>query len=63
MRDKDIVMTLFESLLLSFEYLMTNMEKILMKEFTMDYMMVHMMHELLKCKDKEPQNKDVAMVL
>ena len=39
------------------------METMPMKELTMDYVTTCLMHEMLKCKEKEPQNKDAAMIL
>ena len=62
-RDEDIVMTLLESLPASFEYLITAMETMPMKELTMDYVTMRLMHEMSKRKEKEPQGEDVAMVL
>lgn len=53
-REEDIVITLFESLLISYEYLMTVLETIHMKEFTMDYVTMHLMHNISKLKKKEP---------
>ena len=34
-----------------------------MKEFRMDNVMVRLLHEMSKCKEKEPQGEDAAMVL
>ena len=45
-RDKDIVMTLFKSLPMSFEYLITIMETMSMKELKIDYVMARLMHEM-----------------
>ena len=35
----------------------------LMKNLTMDYVMVRLMHKILKRKEKEPQDEDTTMVL
>ena len=47
-------MTLLESLPVSFEELMTAIETIPMKDLTMDYVTMRLMHEMLKRKEKEP---------
>jgi sarcosine oxidase delta subunit len=62
-RDKDIVRTLLESLAASYEYLVTAIEMMPMKDLTMDYMTARLMHEMSKRKKKEPQGKDVAIML
>ena len=62
-KDKYIIIILLESLPTSFEYLITAMETMPMKELTMDYVTAHLMHEMSKCKEKEPQGEDAAMVL
>jgi hypothetical protein len=63
MRDENIVMTLLENLSTLFEYLITAMETMPMKELTMNYVTAHFMHEILKRKKKEPQGDDAAMIL
>ncbi len=62
-RDEDIVMTLLESLPASYEYLITALETMPMKELTMEYVTARLMHEVSKRKEKEPQGDDAAMML
>ena len=52
-REEDIVMTLLESLLGSYKYLMTTLETTLMKKLTMEYVTTRLMHEMSKRKEKE----------
>ena len=61
--DEEIVMTLFESTLTSFEYLITAMETMPMKELMMDYVTARLMHKISKGKEEEPQGEDAAMML
>ena len=61
-REEDIVMTLLESLPASYEFLITALETMPMKELTMEYVTARLMHEMSKRKEKEPQGEDVAMV-
>lgn len=56
-KDEDIVMTLLESLPASYEYLITVLEMIPMKEFTMEYVTTRLMHEVSKWKEREPKVK------
>jgi hypothetical protein len=63
MRDENIVMTLFESLLTSYEYLITVMKTISMNELTMNYATTRLMHKMSKRKKKRPQCEDAAMML
>lgn len=53
LRDEDIIKTLLESLPSSFENLIIIVEIMLMKELTMDYIIVHLMHKMLKCNENE----------
>ena len=53
---------LLESLMALYEYLITTLKKMLRKKLTMKYVTIHLMHELLKRKKIELQNKDVAMI-
>ena len=62
-KDEDIIMTLFESLPTSFEYLISALETMLMKKLAIDYVMARLMHKLSNRKENEPQGKDAAMVL
>jgi len=62
-KDEDIVMTLLESLPASYEYLITALETMPMKELTMEYVTARLMHEVSKRKEKEPQGDDAAMML
>jgi len=61
-RHEDIVMTLLKSLSVSYEYLITTLETMPVKDVTMDYVTTHLMHKILKHNEKEPQCGDVAMV-
>jgi hypothetical protein len=61
-RDEDVVMTLLESLPPSYEYLITALETLPMKDLTMEFVTARLMHEMSKRKEKEPQGDDAAMV-
>jgi hypothetical protein len=61
-RDEDIVMTLLKSLLASYKYLITVMETMLMKDLTMDYVTVCLMHKMPKHKENDSQYEDAAMI-
>ena len=63
MKDRDIDMTLLEGLPVSFEYLITAIKMMPMNDLTMDYVTAYLMHEMSKCKEKEPQCEDTTMVL
>jgi hypothetical protein len=52
-RDEDIVMTLLENLPVSYEYMITAMKTMLMKDLTMNYVTACLTHEMLKRKEKE----------
>ena len=52
MRDKDIVTIFLENLKSLYEYLITAMEIMPMKELTMDYVTTCLMHEMSKRKKK-----------
>ena len=54
MRDEDIVMTLLKNFLAWYKYLITAMETISMNKLTMDYVTVHLMHEMSKREKNEP---------
>lgn len=60
-REEDIVRILFESLPMSYEYLITALETMLMKDLTMKYVTACLMPNMSKCKKKD-QGKDEAMV-
>ena len=62
-RDEDIIMTLLKSLLASHKYFITTLETIPMKKLMIDYVAAHLMHEMSKPKKKEPQGKDVVIIL
>ena len=62
MRDEDVVMTLLDSLPPSYEYLITALETLPMKDLTMEYVTSRLMHEVSKRKEKEPQGDDAALV-
>lgn len=57
MRDNDIVMTLLESLSASYEYLITALETMQINELTIEHMMTHLMHKMLKNEDKKIQSE------
>jgi hypothetical protein len=54
-RNKSVVMILLESLP-SYKYLMTTLKTMQMKEFTMEYVMTRLMHEVSKKKEKGPKD-------
>ena len=62
-KDEGIIITLFESLPASFQYLITALETMSMKELGIDYMIARLMHEMSNRKENEPQGKGVVMVL
>ena len=51
-REEKIIMTLLESLSASYEYLITALETMLMKELMMKYVMTSFMHEMSKRKNE-----------
>lgn len=55
-------MILLESLLTSYEYLITIMDTIPMKILTMNYVTMRLMYEMSKCMKNEPQGEDAAMM-
>ena len=55
MKNVDIVMILLESLPTSFEYLITAMKLMPMKELMMNYVTTCLMHEMSKLKEKKPK--------
>ena len=62
MRDEDVVMTLLDSLPPSYEYLITALETLAMKDLTIEYVTAGLMHEVSKRKEKEPQGDDAALM-
>ena len=52
-RDEDIIISLLESLLASYKYLIIALEVMRMKELMLDYVTTHLMHEMFKCKNNE----------
>ena len=62
MCEENIVMTLLKRLRALYEYLMIALTTMPMKELIMRYMMTRFIHEMSKCKEKEPQGKNMAMV-
>jgi hypothetical protein len=56
-------MTLLESLLASYEYLITAMKTMPMKDLTMNYVTTRLIYEMLKRMKKKPQGEDAAMML
>jgi len=57
-----VVMTLFESLSPSYEYLIIAMETMPMKELTMEYVISRLIDEMTKRKEKNIQGGDLGMV-
>lgn len=56
-------MILLENLLLSYEYLITALETMSIKELTIEYMMKRLMYERSKKKKKKkPKGDDITMV-
>jgi hypothetical protein len=62
-RDEDTVMTLLESLLLSYEYLIMALETKAREELTMEYVTARLMHEVSKRKEKDLRSDDAALML
>jgi hypothetical protein len=62
MQEKDIVMTLLESLPASYKYLITTLETMPMKDLTIEYVVARLMYEMSKRKEKEPQGKNTVIV-
>ena len=62
MWEENIVMTLLENLPASYEYLITALETMPMKELTMEYVTARLKHEVSKHKEKELQDEGAAMV-
>jgi hypothetical protein len=54
MHSVNIIITLLERLCASYKYLINALETMPMKELTMEYMMIRLMHEMSKRKEKEP---------
>ena len=50
MKDENITMTLFVILPVSYEYLITIIKMISIKELTMDYVTTRFMYKMSKCK-------------
>lgn len=62
MKDKDVVMTLLDSVLPSLDHLINALETLPMKELIVDFNTARFMHEVSKTKENEPQGDDAAMV-
>ena len=62
MKDKVMVMTLFNSLPPLLDHLITPLERHPMKELTFDFITTGLVHEVSKKKEKEPQRDDMAML-
>ena len=62
-RNKDVVMILLESLSPSYEYLITTLKTMSIKELTTEYVMTRLMQEVSKRKEKEPKDDNATMVL
>jgi hypothetical protein len=62
MCEEDIVMILFKSLSASYNFFITTLKMMPMKELTIEYVMARLMHGMSKHKEKEPQGKNMEMV-
>ena len=62
MANEDVVMTLFYSQPSLFDDLITALEISLMKELTLDFITIHLVHEVSKKKENEPQWDDATML-
>ena len=60
-KDEDVVMTLLDSLPISYERLITILQTRSMKELTLEFITTRLMHEVTK-KNEESQGDEVAMV-
>ena len=58
--DGDIVVTLLESLLPSYEYLIVAMESRPINELTLDYVTSRLLHELSRRKENETRSDSAA---
>lgn len=58
-RNKDVVLTLLPL----YEHFIIVLEMKPMKKLTIQYVTVHLMHKMLKRKEKEPQGDEITMVL
>ena len=56
-------MILLESLQTLYEYLITALEMMPMKELTINYIIARLMHEMLKRTKKKTQGEDVIIVV
>ncbi len=61
-RNEDVVMTLFKSLLPSYDYLITTIEALNLNNLTMEFVMARLLYNLSKRKENKPQSDDAAMV-
>ena len=57
MKDEDIVMTLLDSLLTLYEYLIIALKTIPMKDLTIYYLTARLTHEMSKRKENDPQGE------
>lgn len=62
-KNGNIVMTLLNNLPASYEYLITVLETLPMKELRVDSMMACLIYDMSKCKKKKPRGEDTAMVV
>ena len=63
MKDKNVVITLLDSLSPLFDHLITTLEVQPFLEFILDFITARLMHEVSKRKEKEPQRHDTAILL
>lgn len=52
MKEEDVVMTLFDSLLPLFDHLITTLETHPVKELTLDFITTRLMHKMSKMRKK-----------
>ena len=62
-QDVDTVMTLLESLLPLYEYLITTLETKVREELTMDYVTTWLMYDVSKHKENDPRSENAVMML
>ena len=56
-RDENIVMNLIESLLVSYVYLITALDMMLINDLTMDYVTTCLMHECRNASSRSPKER------
>lgn len=62
MKDENVIMIFLASLLSSFDNFITILETISIKKFNIEFMIMQLMHEMAKRKEKESWGEDIAIV-